>query len=272
MAADAAESLWQKFFDQHKSIVSLLDTHASLLAEMCQSCADISPAQELVQARLAHTESLIATFKESTESVREATKREEIIFEATSSPPHNVPPPRPHVPATPALDPSGLFTVDTNPTPIEQLFRDNSKSGDKSKNQSKRKGDEPQVQLSYVNGASHDSPKKKKKKLKPSDQGPEQDSGADDSFLRGVEARLQAKEERKKAKQDKKRKRQSDSSISNGVKGPKNKKRKQRHDNKASSKTLEIRQNQSSKRPNAESTGTGTQNDQPSKKQKKNKT
>jgi hypothetical protein len=152
----------------------------------------------------------------------------------------------------PFIDPSGLFTVDTNPTPVDQLVGGNN---------FKRKSVDHES-----HGEDVDRNDSRRKRARPSVQN--NDTEADDSFVRGVEARVRAKEERKKAKSEKKRKRQSDASISAGSKGPKNKKQKQRHESKTSaSKPLEIRPNQNSKRSNMD----GRQNGQPNKKRKKAK-
>lgn len=58
-----------QFFDQHQTLVSLLDIHASLLVEMRKHCADSSQTLDLIQTRLLTTENIIATLKESTESL-----------------------------------------------------------------------------------------------------------------------------------------------------------------------------------------------------------
>jgi hypothetical protein len=94
----------------------------------------------------------------------------------------------------------------------------------------------------------------------------------DDSFVRGVQARIKAKEDRRKARLNKKRKRQSDNSTSaSGSKGPKNKKQKQKHEAKSSSFIPLDAKPGGGKRSNAEPSMNGTQNGPPNKKRKKTK-
>lgn len=55
-----------KILGQHISIVTLLETHASLLLDsMSQSFADENSTRQLLQTRLGKTEDLISFFKES---------------------------------------------------------------------------------------------------------------------------------------------------------------------------------------------------------------
>lgn len=260
--------------------MTLLDTHASLLVEMRKYCADSDSALGLVKTRLVTTENLIATFKQSTESLvcssippqphlklnwiwqRDVTNREEVISKAASLPIPVGPSPKPHVPAEPALDPSGLFSVDANPTPVERLAQKKpSIEAQMSQNQ-KRKYSEPEPQSNDANVASGSEPKRRK--ASPSDGRPVPAPEEEDSFVRRVEARTRAKEERRRTKMEKKRKRQSDSSINSRSKGPKNKKQKQKHGPK-----LVERQTPNGKRSNAEPNSNGIPNGQPTKKRKK---
>jgi len=246
MASGTSEQAWDNFLDQHQSIVSLLNTHASLLVGLRKHSDASSHTLDLIQTRLYDIEAFVATLQQSNELLREKTN------------PHGVgsvpglPLPTPNVPSEPFIDPSGLFTVDTNPTPLDQLVR---------LNNSKRKSLDHESR-----GDNIDGDEARRKRARPSDQN--KDSEADDSFERGVEARVRAREDRMKAKHKKKRKRPSDASISAGSKGPKDKKQKQRHESKTSaSKPLAVRPIQSSKRPNTD----GRQNGQPNKKRKKTK-
>ncbi|EHY59309.1 hypothetical protein ABEF95_015286 [Exophiala dermatitidis] len=262
------EKLWQSFFDQHQSLVSLLDTHASLLAEMRKHCAD-SAAVKLVETRLVTTENLIATFRESTESLREVSKQQEAVpkkadnFNPTM--PYPVPAPQPHIPTEPIVDPSGLFTVDTNPTPLDQLFQNKSNptSANKAKKQGKkRKASDSGHGPTAGDGGSENTPESKKLRSS-AGQEHQEAAGEDDSFVRGVEERARAKEERRKARADKKRKRQSDGSTNSSSKGPKNKKQKQRHMEKLAA-------NGDGPAPGGKRANE-TQNSHPSKKRKKTK-
>lgn len=174
-----------QFQDQHKSLVSLLDNHASLLVEMRSFCLDSGPAQDLVQIRLNTTETLIATFKQSIELLTEAAKREEPL---TPDEPTQIPIPERNSPIVPIpivgsqkkpvpakleADPSGLFTIDTNPTPIEQLYKEKPFQREKhtvaqrAKNFFKRKSPEDDQQPSTnpdTNRSQHDPRHKKSKK------------------------------------------------------------------------------------------------------------
>lgn len=125
-----------------------------------------------------------------------------------------------HVPPEPTIDPSGLFSVDTNPTPVEELIRSRPiRAGRNNDRSQKRKlGQTDGVALEEYSSESEHSHKKHRGK------DPIQIPEADDSFEKGVEARLKAKQERKAAKSNKKRKRQSDSSNGGSSKGPQNKK------------------------------------------------
>ncbi len=237
--------------------MSLLDSHASLLVEMRKLCEDSSSARALILGRLNTTEKLIATFKQSTESLSDATERDEQVLHEDSKPPK---PEAPTVPiretkkpklrktATAVPDPSGFFTIDPNPTPIEQLYKEQpvkekpTISG-KKKDSPKRKIEAERPRTEPVH---EDEPKRKKPKKnndrkvppppsvedeeEPDDQAPVEDD--DDSFVKAVEARSKAKEEKRKAKADKKRKRTSEDSTE-GLNGTTNKKKKEKHARKA---------------------------------------
>lgn len=270
--------------------MSSLDTHASLLAEMRKHCADGSPAGGLIETRLVTTENLIATFRESTEALvgtfpfppplrlsttgliqrrqREVVRQEELIPDVASHPIPSVPAPKPHVPTEPIVDPSGLFTVDTNPTPVDHLLRHQAAAGDKSKKHAKRKAGDVEARAQGAKAGSGNVIQPKK--AKPNHQQPEETVGEDDSFVRGVEARSQAKEDRRKARTEKKRKRQSDGSTNSVTKAPKSKKQKQKHAQKPTGST-EVQATKGKKRAKEEPADTGTQDGQPAKRRKKSK-
>ncbi|EXJ94447.1 hypothetical protein A1O1_02843 [Capronia coronata CBS 617.96] len=182
-----------------------------------------------------------------------------------------VPGPKPHVPTPPVVDPSGLFTVDPNPTPVDHLFRNQGAVGDKSKKTAKRKASDLEPQVQSRNGGFGNTQQVKKARLDyAKEEAPVEE---DDSFVRGVEARSRAKEERKKTKMEKKRKRQSDGSTNSVSKGPKNKKQKQKHAQKLPGATTpaDTQANMGKKRSKEDSTSNGAQNGQPAKKRKKSK-
>lgn len=174
------------------------------------------------------------------------TNREEVILKASSDPSSKVSESVPNIPAEPTVDPSGLFSVDPNPSDINHLLQE------KSTPKRKLAGFDPQ-------SGEHSA----RKRPRPSDQ--DQAAEDDDSFVRGVEARVRAKEDRRKARSDKKRKRRSNDEIEDGGKGPQNKK--QKH---AANKPLEIRHGRNSKRPKGESSNE-SKNERPNKKRKKSK-
>jgi hypothetical protein len=176
------------------------------------------------------------------------TNREEVILKASDDPSSKVSESLPNIPAEPAVDPSGLFSVDPNPSDINHLLQE--------KGTPKRKlaGFDPQ--------SGEHSPRKRPR---PSDQDEQQASEPDDSFVRGVEARVRAKEDRRKARSDKKRKRRSNDPIDDGGNGPRHKKQKQ-----GSNKPLE-RHGRNSKRSKGESSSNEPQNERPNKKRKKSK-
>ncbi|EXJ55509.1 hypothetical protein A1O7_08437 [Cladophialophora yegresii CBS 114405] len=280
MATEIGNKAWETFLDQHNSIVSLLDTHASLLVEMRKLCDDKSATRSLILGRLNVTEKSIATFKQSTESLQEVMKREEqVVGEESKAPETEVPtiPIRPtkkptsqkSVKAVP--DPSGFFTIDPNPTPIEQLYKQ--KPGKekpaglaKAKENPKRKveADRPP----RAEQANEEEPKRKRSKKdherKVTPPPPAEDEKAegvqepdddDDDFVKAVEARAKAREEKKRAKANKKRKRQSDDSTE-GANSTKNKKRKGDHETKSEASAppavAQEEQKQNDKRPFAQ--------------------
>ncbi|EXJ84819.1 hypothetical protein A1O3_05492 [Capronia epimyces CBS 606.96] len=271
MAEELDEQIWEQFLAQHQSLVSSLDTHASLLAQMRKHCIDGGPVVGLIETRLITTENMIATFKESTDSLREVVRQEEAPPKATSYSIPIVAAPEPHVSNPPVIDPSGLFTVDTNPTPLEHLFRDKTTNGDESKKHAKRKASDLENHAQVRNSGSGHAPQSKK--ARSNHQQSEEAVGEDDSFIRGVEARSRAKEERRKARTEKKRKRQSDGSTNSVNKGPKNKKQKQKHTPKlpATTKPVETQTKKGNKRNKEEAASNGAPNGRPIKKRKKSK-
>ncbi|KIW34241.1 uncharacterized protein PV07_01034 [Cladophialophora immunda] len=267
MATEIGDKTWEAFLDQHNSLLTLLDSHASLLAEMRKFCLDNSATMSLVQERLNTTESLIATFKLSTESLTDITKREEQVTKENAKGPEpetfNVPipvtasKPKSNLAAEPLLDPSGFFAVDTNPTPIEQLYK-KPIIAVKAKDGPKRKASGEQPPPNLVS----DSERMRKKPKQGHEREETVPQEEDDSFLKKVEARSRAKEERKKARSDKKRKRQSGDSTGS-AKGPKNKKQKQKQEPKLATAAPSAAppagtQVQNGKRPHTEPNNDGT--------------
>ncbi|KIY01661.1 uncharacterized protein Z520_01798 [Fonsecaea multimorphosa CBS 102226] len=268
MATEISDETWKAFLDQHNSLLTLLDSHASLLAEMRKFCLDNSQTLGLLQDRLNATENLIATFKLSAESLTDITKREEQVPKEDAKVPEPeilnvpipvaVPKPKPQLPAEPILDPSGFFAVDTNPTPIEQLYKQKPTVAVKAKDGPKRKASGEQLD---PNSVSENEPVRKKPKQSHKREAPVIQE-EDDSFVKRVEARSRAKEERKKARLDKKRKRQSGDSTGS-VKAPENKKQKKKDDAKVatanpSAATHADPQMQNGKRPHPEPNSDGT--------------
>ena len=104
-------------------------------------------------------------------------------------------------------EPSQLFVIDSNPTPVApfqanlttSLTKSKNKANDKAKRRTSSDGDQ-------VVDASEEAPKKKVK------MSAEPDDLPSDDFEAEVEAKHREKEERRKAKKDKKRKRDSDPS------------------------------------------------------------
>lgn len=168
------------------------------------------------------------------------------------------------------VDPSGLFSVDPNPTPVDQLIQETTVKG---KSTSKRKFNGEELQPNNDTGLSEGESRQKRAKRNTEAAAPAQpDEDEDDSFIRRVEAKGRMKEQRKRARSEKKRKRQSNSSINGGSTGPKNKKQKQAHGVKQASKSsLDVQQNQNGKRSIVQQNGGRTQNGRPNKKRKKSK-
>ncbi|KIW64029.1 hypothetical protein PV04_08990 [Phialophora macrospora] len=273
MATEIGDTAWETFLNQHASIVSLLDTHASLLVEMRKLCDDNSATRALILGRLNITEKSIATFKESAESLQEVTKREEqVVREDAKAPATEVPivpirltkKPKSQKPVKAVADPSGLFTIDPNPTPIEQLYKEKiskTKPTDPSKaNENTKRRVEadhpPRAEPETGEEPTRKKPKKhheRKAPLRPTDEdrpvdNVQQPDGDDDDFVKAVEARTKAKEEKKKAKANKKRKRQSEDSTE-GASGTKKKKLKGKHEGGASPALAQGGQKQTDKRP-----------------------
>ncbi|KIW21081.1 hypothetical protein PV08_01660 [Exophiala spinifera] len=229
MADTASKEVWQEFFVQHDSLVSLLDSHAAVLVELRHRYAGSSEAVEALTTRLLSTETLLAGFKSSTEALRSITDQDD--FESTDAASGR------HAPlptATPMVDSSGLFSFDANPSIVSDLLKGNTTP--------KRK-----LQADGDTDLEHE-----RKKPKPNGQFQQESSEEEDSFVRGVEARVQAKANRKKDRTEKKRKRQSDGSTSGGKKSHQNKRQKQ-EGKPSGNKPLETRQNNNGKRPQASS-------------------
>ncbi|KAJ9639130.1 hypothetical protein H2204_004038 [Knufia peltigerae] len=228
MADTPSKEIWQKFFLQHDSIVSLLDNHATVLIELRDHCAGSDAALEALKARLISTETLIAGFKSSSEALRSITNQDD--FESTD------PASRRNIPlrtATPTVDSSGLFSFDANPSIVGDLLKE--------KSTPKRK-----LQTDGTIEPEHE-----RKKSKSNGQLQPESSEEEDSFVRGVEARVQAKATRKKESTEKKRKRQSDGSASGENRSHQHKRLKQ--EGNASGRPMDIRQNSNGKRPRASS-------------------
>ncbi|KAK5274953.1 hypothetical protein LTR99_004339 [Exophiala xenobiotica] len=251
MATDASENIWQNFFQQQGSIVSLLDSHASLLVQLREHCAGSTAALEAIQARLLSTETLIAGFKSSAESLRSITNQED--FKPTDS--SSLPRPKPSISTERTTDPSGLFTFDTNPSIVSDMLKANTTPKRKMNSQGHD-----------ADGTTENQGEPKRPRLNGHDE--QEASEEDDSFVRGVEARVQAKANRKKERFDKKRKRQSDSSMTSANNGQQNKRAK--HEGKSpANKPLEIRQNHNGKRSQSASNSSRTQSGRPNKKRRK---
>jgi hypothetical protein len=252
--------------------VSLLDSHASLLVQLREHCAGSTAALEAIQARLLSTETLIAGFKSSAESLvcstihspfqrqelgltnsvqRSITNQED--FKPTDS--SSLPRPKPSISTERTTDPSGLFTFDTNPSIVSDLLKANTTPKRKMNSQGHD-----------ADGTTDNQGEPKRPRLNGHDE--QEASEEDDSFVRGVEARVQAKANRKKERFDKKRKRQSDSSMTSANNGQQNKRAK--HEGKSpANKPLEIRQNHNGKRSQSASNSSRTQNGRPNKKRRK---
>jgi hypothetical protein len=248
--------------------VTLLDEHASLLAGMGKACENNGELHDLVYARLNTTESLLATFKQSTESLQEVTKREEPVRNGDSATPQEtaqevpirvIKVPKSQKAKKPEMDPSGLFSIDTNPTPVDQLYKENSRSRMQSgtmpaKLPPKRKAEEALPRMVLTTNK-NSTPKKAKTVHVEAEQSPsagpppptvEDDGGdeeqppadkgddEDDDFVKRVEARTRARDLKKKQKENKKRKRESAAS-SESLKPPQTKKTKDRHETSAAS-------------------------------------
>jgi len=251
MAKDASENIWQNFFQQHDSIVSLLDSHASLLVQLREHCAGSTTVLDAIQARLLSTETLIAGFRSSAESLRSITNQED--FESTDS--VSRPQPKPSISTERTTDPSGLFTFDTTPTVVSDLLKENTTP--------KRKMN---AQGHDAHGTTEDQREHKRPRLNGHDE--QAVSEEDDSFVRGVEARVQAKANRKKERFDKKRKRQSDGSMTSVNNGQQHKRPK--HEGKSpANKPLEIRQHHNGKRSQSASKSNRTQSGRPNKKRRR---
>ncbi|KIV93637.1 hypothetical protein PV10_04835 [Exophiala mesophila] len=227
MATEISESSWNEIVSSFDTTLEKLEAHRTLLQSLVPSQISRNDlAVEQIQKQLEHTLQIIVIFKQSiptnskpatrpvaspappkspepTEEHQAEISRGEDDKETTSTP---------HIPAEPTIDPSGLFSVDTNPTPIEELIRAKPVHAGKQHNDRGHKRKISQTEgaaLEEYNSSEHTP---KKNRGKDSTHIPE----ADDSFEKGVAARLKAKQDRKIAKSNKKRKRQSDSSSGPG--------------------------------------------------------
>jgi colicin import membrane protein len=246
---------------------------------MRKLCDENSATRALILGRLNITEQSIATFKQSTESLQEVTKREEqVIGEDSKAPGTEIPTvpirptkkPKSQKPVKAVPDPSGFFTIDPNPTPIEQLYKEKigktkPTASFKAKESPKRRIEADHPPRPEAGSAEEPTRKKTKKnherKAPPRPtvedeqaNGVQEPGGDDDDFVKAVEARTKAKEEKKKAKANKKRKRQSEDSTE-GAGGTKKKKLKGKHEAKSeggASPALAQGQKQKDKRPFAQ--------------------
>jgi hypothetical protein len=209
----------------------------------------------LVHTRLNTTEVLIATFKQSTETLQEITKRDgEFGTEEQKAPEpevRHVPVrpikvPKSQKPTTLVPDPSGFFTVDLNPTPIEELYKEKPKKEKLNTEQPniatkavrKQKRNVEPHQSRGETTTEHEPQRKKVKNIhekavppRPTVEDEEEieEDDKDDSFAKSVAARTKAKEEKRKAKANKKRKREESGEPTEAVKSPKDKKHKEKH-------------------------------------------
>lgn len=172
------------------------------------------------------------------------------------------------------MDPSGLFSVDTNPTPVADLYHPTKHVNGSSRKQTKRKIEESDITEVASDELSGNEHSRKKYRDKDHIHIPE----VDESFEKGVEARLRAKEERKAAKENKKRKRHSDSSSVPSAKPNQNKKQKHTHNgavairpNDASSTKPGDRSHLGKRNSGGRATNSTAQNNQPSKRRKKSR-
>ncbi|KEF54221.1 uncharacterized protein A1O9_10017, partial [Exophiala aquamarina CBS 119918] len=220
--------------EQHKSVITVLETHASLLLDsMGQNIAIEVETLRLLQYRLQKTEDLISFFKESSAALYLAEFNKDAFTNRTvngmpqpqspASSPNTAQSPRPARAAEPTVDASGLFSVDTNPTPLERLYQSRTTGREALGQESKRKASDLDIPLETLDFLDHQHNNKRTRNRGDDDIDiPE----VDDSFEREVEARLKSKEERKRSQDNKKRKRESDTSPTTtpaNVKGAKTK-------------------------------------------------
>jgi hypothetical protein len=222
-----------QFLAQHNSLVKLLDSHATLLAEMHVSCAKNSTVQNAVQKRLSNTEVLIFTFNKSAELLADASKHEEQVLPEESKVSEQIsereilkPRSKMQKITEKSTDPSGLFMVDPTPTPLDKLMKEKPTVPIRANEGQKRKArDDDRSEAPAIDQEKSErkikKPKKKHSKHSPvaestSDPGQEHGQGADDAeeeFAKAVEARIQAKEGKRKAKAERKRKRSTNDSM-----------------------------------------------------------
>lgn len=127
--------------------------------------------------------------------------------------------------APPIEDPSGLFSIDSNPTPIEELLKpngtDNEVGKSKKKGRDKRRRSSQDIQApTQPSPVQSDESSVKRKKTKHDKDDNQSIPGKEDeehaeAFEQKVALRIKEKDEEKKKKANKKRKRESDSSAAN---------------------------------------------------------
>jgi hypothetical protein len=243
---------WPQFLEQHNSLVKSLDDHASLLVEMQNFCAENSNVQNAVQKRLNVTENLIATFKQSSELLAEATLREGQVLpeepKASNQNPEReilTPKSKKQKITEKSTDPSGLFMVDPTPTPLNKLMKEKPTVAVRAnEGQKRRVRDDEELEAPVTEQEKSDRKIKRPRKKRSNDESLPQSKSepvgepaaeaddAEEDFAKAVEARVRAKEERRKAKAERKRKRSindsMDVAMEKGVLEP-NKKAKGKH-------------------------------------------
>lgn len=202
--------------------------------------------------------------------------------QSSDSSSHTTQTPLPASSSEPTVDASGLFSVDTNPTPLERLYQPRTTTKEALGQNTKRKSSDLDIPLATLDFTDHQHNYKRVRSQEQSDiTVPE----VDDSFEREVEAKLKLKEERKRAQDNKKRKRDSDTSATpaNG-KGPRTKRQRlqaakqhgkkqfkaqiqsRANNNQPQQKPVETQRNDFNKRSNTETINGGTP---PNKKRKR---
>ena len=213
---------------------------------MRKLCKEGTKTHEAVHVRLMTTENLLGRLKDSTERLQFITGREEDVIKdarEAAEPEISAVPVRPfkiptsQIPTKSAPDPSGLFTLDPNPTPIEQLYKERPTPMVTTPGKWKRTFED---QKSQAEAAAENEPDRKRPKRDGKHSGVaqprvEKENGVkdgddeDESFTKAVEARAKAKEEKRLSRKDKKRKREESGESAETPKSPKGKKRKEKH-------------------------------------------